>query len=100
MPIPDEKEIPRQNFLCREVGFLIFDRVKNKFEANACYVKAGWRAEYEDRWVFEGNVNEFTAVVRWANFDEKNDTSYDLIIELITYITKSNKLLQVSHIAP
>jgi hypothetical protein len=56
VPIPDEKEVPRQNFLCREAGLILFDRVKNKFEGNACYLKAGWRPEYEDRWIFEGQL--------------------------------------------
>jgi len=34
--------------------------------------------------------------LKWGNFDEKNDSSLDLIIELITYINRKNKLIQIS----
>lgn len=42
VPIPDEKDVPRNSFMKREIGFILFDRSKNKFEGNSAYINANW----------------------------------------------------------
>ena len=53
IPIPDEKDVPRNSFLKREIGIILIDKAINKYEGNSIYIPATWNPEYEDRWVFE-----------------------------------------------
>ena len=48
VPIPEEKQIERKNFILREVGVTLFDRTQNKFISNTVYVEAYWLPECED----------------------------------------------------
>lgn len=54
IPIPDESKVQKNQFLKREVALILYDRKKREFISNAAYVNANWRAEYEDRWIFDG----------------------------------------------
>lgn len=73
VPIPDEKDLPRNHILKRELGFIVYDRVKNVFLGNATYIDAIWLKDYEDRWQFENNPLLSTIIIQDALFDEKKD---------------------------
>ena len=75
---------------------ILFDSSKNRFDSNAVYVKAGWRDEYEDRWIFEGNSIDFSTILRWGNYDENLEKRIELVFEMISYINKKGKPLAVS----
>jgi hypothetical protein len=75
---------------------VLFDRSKNRFDSNTAFVPAGWRIEYEDRWTFDGNANEFTVLLRWANWNDKLDTTTDVVFEMISYINRKGRLIAVS----
>jgi len=51
IPIPDEKDVPRNSFLKREIGIILMDKARNRFEGNTMYLPAGWTVEYEDRYL-------------------------------------------------
>ena len=36
----------------------MMDKMRNKFENNSVYIPASWKAEYEDRWLFEMPVSD------------------------------------------
>lgn len=96
VPIPDETDVPRNTFLMREVGLLLFDKARSKYEGNAAYINADWKPEYEDRWVFESQPQDHTIYVKWGNFDEKMDSQFELIFEFITYVQRKGQLVQIS----
>ena len=89
MPIGDEKDIPRDLYLRREVGVVLYDRVKNTFVGNVVYLECSWSKEYEDRWKFDPDKS---TVVLYL--DDKNEL--DLVIEMITYIKRGNTILELS----
>ena len=35
-------------------------------------------------------------LIRWGNYDERLDASIDLVIEMITYVNKKGRLIQIS----
>jgi hypothetical protein len=47
--LAEEKDIARDMYMGREVGFVIYDRVKNSFIGNIAYMPATWKPDYEDR---------------------------------------------------
>ncbi|CAD8196479.1 unnamed protein product [Paramecium pentaurelia] len=96
IPIPDEKDVPRNSFLKREIGIILMDKALNKFDGNAIYIPAQWNSEYEDRWIFDSAAMEQAMYLRWGNFDEKMDNMTELVFEFITYSTNKGRLIQIS----
>ncbi|CAD8122209.1 unnamed protein product [Paramecium sonneborni] len=96
IPIPDEKDVPRNSFLKREIGIILIDKAINKYEGNTIYIPATWNPEYEDRWVFEQPAMEQAILMRWGNFDDKLDNLKELVFEFITYSVNKGRIIQIS----
>lgn len=93
VPIPDEKELPRNTFIRREIGIILIDKALNKFDSNAIYTTASWNSEYEDRWIFDNPATEQAIILRWGTFDEKMDNMTEVVFEFITYSVNKGKLI-------
>lgn len=52
VPIPDPQSVDRASFMKREIGMILIDKSRNRFEGNSCYITADWSPDYEDRWTF------------------------------------------------
>jgi hypothetical protein len=91
IPIPDEKDVPRDSYMCREVGVAIYDRVKSVFLGNTLFIKAAWLADYEDRWTFDSAI-----IIKFASFVDKRDTNFDLILEFVIHVKRAGKIIELS----
>jgi hypothetical protein len=64
VPITDEKDVPRDSYLRREVALVLYDRVKANYVGNVVYLDAAWAKDYEDRWIFDANPINSTIILK------------------------------------
>ena len=94
--IPDSTLVPRESIVKRIVRISNWDSAAMSFIGNSIHLEAYWRAEIEDRWTFENQLdkeaNQFVAKIG----QNQNPEKVELVFEFVVVVNRENTTVELS----